>query len=68
MNPWLRELVRTMAAVAVEDVLAREGGRDAPSSAAEPLRAPSGRDCATEPLQGMPAETVPDLGAVGQRR
>ena len=26
MNPWLRELVHTLAALAVEDVLAREGG------------------------------------------
>ena len=26
VDPWLRELVLTLAAVAVEDVLAREGG------------------------------------------
>jgi hypothetical protein len=46
MNPWLRELVRTLAAIAVEDALAREGRVDTiarePRNLTEPTQVPVG--------------------------
>jgi len=68
MNPWLRELVRTLAAVAVEDVLAREGGQDVAAPQSEPLKTLSGRDRTSGLVERFPAETAPDLSAVRQRR
>jgi hypothetical protein len=35
MNPWLRDLVRTLAAVAVEEMRAFEGGKGAMASSGE---------------------------------
>jgi hypothetical protein len=67
MDPWLRELVRTLAAVAVEGALAREEDRSdaGPIGAPQP---PSATGCTADADGGSHAQVVPDFGSVRQQR